>query len=47
MRGIGWAALYQDTTNGKLINPWINEHDQGHPAVATLSSSWTSSSTLS
>ncbi len=32
MRGIGWAILYQDITNGKLINLWINEHDVGHPA---------------
>lgn len=32
MRGIGWAALYQDGTNGKLMNFWINEHDTGHPA---------------
>ncbi|OPY67347.1 MAG: Superoxide dismutase (Fe) [Syntrophorhabdaceae bacterium PtaU1.Bin034] len=31
MRGIGWTALYQDSTNGKLINFWINEHDTGHP----------------
>ena len=32
MRGIGWAVLYQDLTNGRLINFWINEHDVGHPA---------------
>ncbi len=32
MRGIGWVALYQDITNGKLINFWINEHDVAHPA---------------
>lgn len=32
MRGIGWAVLYQDVTNGKLINFWINEHDVSHPA---------------
>ncbi len=30
MRGIGWAVLYQDNTNGKLLNCWINEHDTGH-----------------
>lgn len=30
MRGIGWAILYQDSQNGKLINCWINEHDVGH-----------------
>ena len=35
MRGIGWAALYQDNTNGKLLNFWINEHDVGHPAGCT------------
>jgi Fe-Mn family superoxide dismutase len=32
MRGIGWAVLFQDPTNGRLINFWINEHDEGHPA---------------
>ena len=32
MRGIGWVALYQDITNGKLINFWIDEHDVSHPA---------------
>jgi Fe-Mn family superoxide dismutase len=32
IRGIGWSILYQDTTNDKLINFWINEHDTGHPA---------------
>lgn len=32
MRGIGWAALYQDVEAGKLINFWINEHNAGHPA---------------
>jgi len=32
MRGIGWVALYQDITNGKLMNFWINEHDVAHPA---------------
>ncbi|GAB4538789.1 MAG: Fe-Mn family superoxide dismutase [Thermodesulfovibrionia bacterium] len=32
MRGIGWVVLYQDITNGRLINFWINEHDAGHPA---------------
>ncbi|MBP8745727.1 MAG: hypothetical protein KBH86_11450 [Syntrophorhabdus sp.] len=31
MRGIGWAVLYQDNTNGRLINFWINEHNAGHP----------------
>ncbi len=32
MRGIGWSILYQDTTDGRLVNFWINEHDGGHPA---------------
>lgn len=36
MRGIGWVALYQDVTNGKLINFWINEHDVSHPAGCNL-----------
>lgn len=31
MRGIGWAGLYQDDINGRLMNFWINEHDVGHP----------------
>jgi Fe-Mn family superoxide dismutase len=32
LRGIGWTALYEDGSNGRLINFWINEHDAGHPA---------------
>jgi Fe-Mn family superoxide dismutase len=32
MRGIGWAVLYEDPANGRLINFWINEHDVSHPA---------------
>lgn len=36
MRGIGWAALYQDTANGGLINFWINEHDVAHPSGCNL-----------
>ena len=35
MRGIGWVALYQDNTNGRLINFWINEHDVAHPSDCT------------
>jgi Fe-Mn family superoxide dismutase len=35
MRGIGWAALYQDSGGGNLLNFWINEHDTGHPAGCT------------
>lgn len=34
MRGIGWAILYVDTVNGRLMNTWIEEHDTGHPALA-------------
>jgi Fe-Mn family superoxide dismutase len=36
MRGIGWVALYQDITNERLINFWINEHDVAHPAGCRL-----------
>ncbi len=36
MRGIGWAVLYQDVANEKLINFWINEHDVSHPAGCNL-----------
>jgi Fe-Mn family superoxide dismutase len=32
MRGIGWAILYQDPIENKLINTWIGEHDLGHLA---------------
>ncbi|HZV82517.1 MAG TPA: Fe-Mn family superoxide dismutase [Geobacteraceae bacterium] len=32
MRGIGWTVLYQDSADGRLINFWINEHDEGHPS---------------
>jgi Fe-Mn family superoxide dismutase len=32
VRGIGWAILYQDVLDGRLINFWINEHDMGHPS---------------
>jgi Fe-Mn family superoxide dismutase len=35
MRGIGWVILYQDITNSKLLNFWINEHDVSHPAGCT------------
>jgi len=30
MRGIGWALLYLDPEQNRLINVWINEHDTGH-----------------
>lgn len=32
MRGIGWVVLYQDVTNGQLINFWVNEHDVANPS---------------
>jgi superoxide dismutase, Fe-Mn family len=32
IRGIGWVVLYEDPTNGRLFNTWINEHDMGHLA---------------
>ncbi|MBS0626418.1 MAG: superoxide dismutase [Verrucomicrobia bacterium] len=35
MRGIGWAVLYFDPVQGRLINQWINEHDVGHLAGGT------------
>jgi Fe-Mn family superoxide dismutase len=35
MRGIGWVVLYEDDTNGQLINFWVNEHDVAHPAGCT------------
>ncbi len=31
IRGIGWAVLYQDLSDDRLINFWINEHDVSHP----------------
>jgi superoxide dismutase, Fe-Mn family len=32
MRGIGWVVLYEDPVSGRLLNTWINEHDEGHLA---------------
>jgi superoxide dismutase, Fe-Mn family len=32
MRGIGWAVLYVDAQSGRLINFWIDEHQNNHPA---------------
>lgn len=32
MRGIGWCILYQDNIARRLMNQWINEHQNGHPA---------------
>jgi Fe-Mn family superoxide dismutase len=34
MRGIGWAILYYDPQQKRLINCWINEHDVGHLATS-------------
>lgn len=30
MRGIGWAILYYDRRQDRLINAWVGEHDMGH-----------------
>ncbi|MDI6858361.1 MAG: Fe-Mn family superoxide dismutase [Dehalococcoidia bacterium] len=32
MRGIGWALLCLDPQSGRLINEWINEHQNNHLA---------------
>jgi Fe-Mn family superoxide dismutase len=32
IRGIGWAVLYFDPMQKRLVNTWINEHDVGHLA---------------
>ena len=29
-RGIGWAILYYDKTNGRLLNSWVDEQHLGH-----------------
>lgn len=34
IRGIGWAVLYIDPAQKRLMNTWINEHDLGHLAGA-------------
>jgi Fe-Mn family superoxide dismutase len=36
MRGIGWAVLAKDSETGRLFNVWVNEHDTGHLAGASL-----------
>ncbi len=36
LRGIGWAVLVCDTETGRLFNVWVNEHDGGHLAGATI-----------
>jgi superoxide dismutase, Fe-Mn family len=32
MRGVGWAATYQDPVTGRLSNHWINLHETGNIA---------------
>ena len=32
MRGVGWAATYQDPNNGAISNHWINLHETGNVA---------------
>ena len=32
MRGVGWAATYQDPSNGSISNHWINLHETGNVA---------------
>lgn len=34
VRGIGWVVTSYDAATGRLLNVWINEHDQGHLAGA-------------
>jgi Fe-Mn family superoxide dismutase len=34
MRGVGWAILYHDWPADRLLNVWIDEHDDGHLAGA-------------
>ena len=35
MRGVGWVILAHDKKEGKLMNVWVGEHDEGHLAGAT------------
>ncbi|KKR95997.1 MAG: Superoxide dismutase, Fe-Mn family [candidate division TM6 bacterium GW2011_GWE2_41_16] len=35
IRGIGWIVLYYDSIAQKLMNMWIGEHNEGHPAGCT------------
>ena len=32
MRGIGWVIAYCDTTNGRISNNWISDHENGNLA---------------
>jgi len=34
MRGIGWTALCCDPVSKKLLNVWLNEHNEGYPVGA-------------
>jgi len=36
LRGIGWAILARDNETRRLFNVWIDEHDGGHLAGATI-----------
>lgn len=36
MRGIGWTILARDNETGRLFNVWVNEHDTGHLAGASI-----------
>ncbi|MFH1257944.1 MAG: Fe-Mn family superoxide dismutase [Candidatus Micrarchaeota archaeon] len=35
-RGIGWIILYYDSQEKRLLNVWVNEHDVGHLAGASV-----------
>jgi len=32
MPGVGWAISYADPVTGHLVNLWIEQHHEGHPA---------------
>ena len=36
MRGIGWVILAYDKEGDRLFNVWVNEHDTGHLAGASV-----------
>lgn len=35
-RGIGWMILYYDKQEDRLMNVWVNEHNESHLAGATV-----------
>ncbi|MFN2448924.1 MAG: superoxide dismutase [Candidatus Baltobacteraceae bacterium] len=35
MRGVGWAIAYYDRAAQQILNMWIGEHQDGHPAGLT------------